>query len=420
MRIKLNRSLVLFIITLSLFISTGCGVNNHQKSFGKWTYIQVDSTRGTWSDFGEKPAFLRYFGLTFGDVNLDGYKDIISGRYWYLNPGGNLSGPWLRYEFPVNLDACLTVDVDNDQFVDIIGESLPNVYWLEQKDKSGTKWDTLVIGTIPPERHRNGQGHKSADLNNDGRIEVLLAAERGIYCFEVPANPSKDKWNITLIAETESSEGFDVYDIDKDGDLDIVAGNWDKGVKSEVEKGIIKPNRAEPTALEWYENPGAIQSNWKSYEIGSSINAIDRIRVSDVNNDGLPDIIVSEERFPGLEPDAHLFIYKGASEDSIFWKREMIYRGFSLNNLDLGDLNNDGHIDIVTAEHKGNELKTMVFINDGSGKFRYTLVDTGKESHLGTQLIDLDKDNDLDIISITWDQPKYLHLWRNDNKKSNL
>jgi hypothetical protein len=37
-----------------------------------------------------------------------------------------------------------------------------------------------------------------------------------------------------------------------------------------------------------------------------------------------------------------------------------------------------------------------------------------KECHLGTQLIDLDGDGDLDLVGVAWDAYRFLHIWRND------
>ena len=87
-----------------------------------------------------------------------------------------------------------------------------------------------------------------------------------------------------------------------------------------------------------------------------------------------------------------------------------------MNNLDLGDLDRDGDYDLVTNEHKGSVYKLQIFENDGSGNFTEHIIDTGKESHLGTRLADMDGDGDLDIVSAAWDHYKYLHLWRNDNQ----
>ena len=64
-------------------------------SLDKWTYIEVDSRRAS-----------RKFGLAMADLNHDGLGDIASGQYVYLNPGGDLTGPWTRRELPAADPRC--------------------------------------------------------------------------------------------------------------------------------------------------------------------------------------------------------------------------------------------------------------------------------------------------------------------------
>ena len=91
-----------------------------------------------------------------------------------------------------------------------------------------------------------------------------------------------------------------------------------------------------------------------------------------------------------------------------------IGRQYTMNSLDVGDVNGDGHVDLVVAEHRGTKRLT-VWQNDGRGNFIRQLVDEGRESHLGARLVDLDGDGDLDIVSIGYDSPQFIHLWRNDS-----
>ncbi|WP_299534851.1 VCBS repeat-containing protein [Ulvibacterium sp.] len=391
------------------FILILCTINIATNSLSQqdilegWTYIQIDSTKQMWGDWNE-PNWLRYFGLDAGDVNNDGNLDIISGRYVYHNPGKGMEGHWKRTVLDDNVDAILYLDVDGDPYGDIIAMALPNLYWYEALNTEGTKYKKRLIGKVPATSHVNSQGFEKADLVATGRSEFVIAGNGNIYAISIPeANADTVNWEVHMICENTSDEGIGVGDIDGDGDLDIAAGRRPDG-------------EDEPKILVWYENPGSIETLWEEIIVGRSEHPIDRVEVADLNGDGKTDIVVTEERYPGLEPDANFWWF--SQEDLSNWERHRIVTQFSINNLDITDLDRDGDIDLLTAEHKGENLELQLWKNDGKGNFRKTVIDTGKENHLGTQFVDLDNDGDLDIIGSGWDQHKYMHVWRNDAVKS--
>jgi hypothetical protein len=368
-----------------------------------WTYIQIDSTKQMWGDWND-PDWLRYFGLDAGDVDRDGNMDIVSGRYVYHNPGGSMEGHWKRTVLDDNVDAILCMDVDGDPYADIIAMALPNLYWYEAINQEGTKYKRKKIGQVPATSHVNSQGFEKAQIIAGGLEEFVIAGNGDIYAVEIPKkNAETTEWKVKMICENTSDEGIGVGDIDGDGDLDIAAGRRPDG-------------EDEPKILVWYENPGNIDNLWKPTVVGESVHPIDRVEIADVNGDNKTDIIVTEERYPGLEPDANFWWFgqKSLSE----WERNQIVEQYSINNLDITDFDNDGDIDLLTAEHKGETLELQLWKNDGKGNFSKNVLDTGKENHLGTQLVDLDNDGDLDIIGAGWDQHKYMHVWRNDAIKS--
>ena len=134
-------------------------------------------------------TWMKYFGLDASDINNDSYLDIISGRYFYLNPRGDMSGAGERIDLGINVDALLFADVDNDEFVDCIATALPGIYWLEAEDKNGSAWKSIKIGEAPATTHVNGQGYTLTQIIPGGKPEIVLTTGNGIYYLEIPSNP---------------------------------------------------------------------------------------------------------------------------------------------------------------------------------------------------------------------------------------
>jgi FG-GAP-like repeat len=374
--------------------------SSHVLSLDKWRYIQVDNQRGKWGDW-DQPSWLKYFGLAMADVTGDGYKDIVAGRYFYRNPGGDMTDPWPRITFDINVDGMLILDVDGDSFADVIAEALPDVYWLEARDRQGNSWKATKIGTLPKTDHVNGQGYMLAQIIPGGKPEIVLASGKGVFYFQVPENPQAGNWPRTRIAAETMDEGIGVGDINGDGDIDVAAGR-EPGKKHMVI---------------WYENPGNGGGDWTGRLVSETAFSPDRIVIAEINGDSRPDIVVTEERSPGPNPDASLYWFEQPDNPkNQTWKKHVVITEYSLNNLDVADMDRDGDFDIITCEHKGPKgtQKLQIFENDGKGNLTEHIIDRGKESHLGALVADMDNDGDLDIISAAWDNYKYLHLWRND------
>ncbi len=368
-----------------------------------WQYILIDEQKAKWGDW-DKPNWLRYFGLDMGDVNGDDYLDIISGRYVYHNPGGDMGGTWDRIELPQNVDAILFLDVDGDDRKDLIAQALPDVYWFEATSSAGNSWSGKKIGTVPATSHVNSQGFERGQIITGGKEEFVIAGDGDIYLFEIPSQPDNEQWKVSLVGANTSDEGIGLGDIDGDGDLDLAAGRRPEG-------------QEEPLIVVWFENPGTHSKPWVDKEIGRSNHPIDRVEIADLNGDERADIIISEERWPGLEPDGNLFWYEQPEDNSAEkWERHRVVTQYSMNNLDVKDLDDDGDWDLITNEHKGPNLSLQFWENDGEGNFTCHIIDEGKENHLGTQLADLDKDGDFDIVGAGWDRYQFMHVWRNDRK----
>jgi hypothetical protein len=364
-------------------------------------HILIDDAHIKWGDFDD-PEWLRYFGLDFTDINQDGYADIVAGREVYVNPRGKMDGEWTKFVLPVNADGILCFDVDGDAYADIIAQALPKIYWFEAETMIGDTWRMVEIGTVPATSHVNSQGFEHADFIKGGKSEFVIAGDGDVYMFEVPADPEKGNWPLKLVGKNTSDEGIGYGDIDGDGDLDIACGRRPE-------------NQPEPLIVVWFENPGSFEAEWNDTEIGTTNHPADRVEIADLDGDARADVIVAEERWPGLEPDGNLFWYQQPDDpESGDWARHRIVTQYSMNNLDIADMDKDGDTDLITSEHKGSRLEVQLWENNGKGEFSKILLDAGKESHLGMQLYDMEGDGDLDIIAIGWDQYQKVHLWRND------
>ncbi|MCA9180932.1 MAG: VCBS repeat-containing protein, partial [Planctomycetales bacterium] len=362
-----------------------------------WHYLEIDNARRT-----------RCFGIATGDIDADGDYDIAAGDVLYRNPGGNMEGKWERVALPKGVDANWMCDVDHDDCVDILAQRIPQIVWLEATDSKATEFELRVITDgLGATFHDSSQGFTAGDVTGDGRQDFVFTSGDGIDYLSIPENPMELPWTPVKVTRNAPEEGVAVGDIDGDGRADIVA--WIGSGSGSQELG-------------WWRNPGAGATSspeWEQQSIGRVIgDEGDRVAVGDINRDGLLDVVATGTTNKASGSAVYWFANPGAQPQAgTAWPRfDIGLDQGAMNSLSVADINGDGTMEVVTGEHRGAKRVSVWSLSPQDNHWTARVVDTGKESHLGTQLADLDGDGDLEIISIAWDDFKFLHVWRNDRR----
>lgn len=330
--------------------------------------------------------------ITAADMDKDGLQDIITGGWWYKNPG-NQFGTWARETIgePLN-NVTVVYDFDGDGLVDVLGtmgqgsDADPRFVWA--RNNGSGSFSTLT--NIDQGAGDFLQGVAVGRLENGGDLKVALswhASGNGIQMLSVPSNPLSDTWGIETISATSQDEALSMGDIDQDGDQDLLLGTV------------------------WLEQGGSFWNEHLLHDTSGSPygeSDPDRNRLADINQDGRLDAVVGYE---AISAPGKLAWYEQGQDATMVWQEHLIAMVVGPMSLDTADIDWDGDTDVVVGEHNlddPSKARLLVFENvDGIGNlWREHLVYEGDEHHDGAQVVDIDGDHDLDIVSIGWDHGK--------------
>lgn len=284
------------------------------------------------------------------------------------------------------------VDLNRDGLMDAIGceAKFDEVVWLRQ-DEQGQFEEIRLASDMQAPVHA-----EVYDLDEDGDLDVLVSCMNIVF-------PNNDKIGALIALENDGQENFTqrillegvervtdarAEDMDGDGDLDLVVGQFG------YDQGEVR----------WMKKVGP----WK-YESQSllHLSGLINVSVNDFNNDGHPDIAT---QFSQQWEEIHLFENDGQGNftDKIIWGSTN--HDFASSGMVDADLNQDGWTDLVftNGDGFGPTLKpgprpwhgVQWLENKGDGSFAYHRI--GDLAGAYSPIVeDVDKDGDLDILSVS-------------------
>lgn len=291
---------------------------------------------------GEK--VLTEVGGTAFDIDGDGWLDQLSGGTWFRNTGKPREQEFIRYENGVITRSHdnILADIDGDGGIDLVAMSDRNGFWWykipadPKQAWQGTRIGEPVHGGIDPKG--------AADIDGDGDTDIVRAdawfenldgkgTQWTMQHNLIPAGGSRpDKYGLAIKTW--------VYDMDKDGDIDIVQAEAD------TQDGRVF----------WLENTDGKGKKWLTHLISAEHTGQDfhSLALADFDNDD--DIDVFSGGGPLTKTLPHKwFIWENLDGKGGKWEEHIVLSGKRCHEAKAADVDSDGDIDICSKPWNGDE-----------------------------------------------------------------
>jgi len=283
----------------------------------------------------------------------------------YINIQAQFGEQRVISEYLIYNPVILSADMDNDGDIDIVSVSPENekLCWYENELAVFQKEHVIKNGSF-------GLRLALADINKDSTIDIVYLIDGQL---EWIANDGEGRFgNPNPIARSnEPLIDIEATDLDKDGDIDILATTFE--------------------AIFYYDNMDGIGAYSSPVIIDNRKNGRN-IHAADIDNDGDNDIL----SMGFAQSLSGLYMYERMSDNTYQLKDDTIsiVDGRAMYTADM-DLDND--LDIVFCQQRVQEVLWVK--NDGQGNFSDTTFitkDIGKPKNLSVS--DFDNDGDYDIV----------------------
>ena len=300
-----------------------------------------------WSTFGgQEGAWLGYSLATAGDVNGDGFSDVIVGAYLYDGVQVDAGRVFVYHGSANGLGATPAWTADGDQTGDGFGYSVATA-----GDVNGDGYADVIIGACNCDNGRFG----------DGRAFVYLGSPSGLG--HTPAWTAQSGQTNARFGASVATAG----DVNGDGYSDIIVGAHEQDVGPGHAYLFLGSPGGPSSAPSWTASNGQDGSRY-GFVVASA---------GDVNGDGYADLAVGADRYSeGQVWEGAVYVYYGAAtgpSTSASWiaQGNGAYGRFGYSTGTAGDVNGDGYADLIVGApdtpHPSYAGQVQVYLGSSSG-----------------------------------------------------
>ena len=316
-------------------------------------------------------------GMAYADLDNDGIPDLAGTGIWDAELevlGGLGGGTWssaftMVPDTPTQPEGVAATDLDGDGWEDVV---------VTEFDGDRLTWHrNLGAGQFGPRqdivtgRSRLGRVHP-ADIGGDGDVDLFTASPSGGLLWIEATGPA------TFAPEVELDPlvgfyGLDTGDIDGDGDLDLVASGWT------YPDGLVR----------WYRNDGG---SWTAQaDVASATWLVADVELVDLGGDPARDLVWA------------------SADDGVYWAENLggtfgppqlvasVVGGFTWAGVEAADFDGDGDRDLAWAADAGTAV--LQTAENLGGSFAAPVdVDPGGPDPMNLTVGDLDQDGALDLV----------------------